>query len=67
MTDWERIANHFNSTAKCRRRKDGKPQVHHEPGVTYVCCEARRCACAMNGHGDEPLTLFLARWQRLHG
>ena len=67
MTSWETIANHFNATAKCRRKKDGKPQVQHEPGCTFICCEATNCACAMNGHGDEPLTQFLARWQEMHG
>jgi len=44
-----------------------EPQVHHDPGVTYVCCQHERCACSMNFHGDEPLSVTLAKWRDLHG
>lgn len=67
MTDFERIANHFNQTAKCRRLKDGKPQVSYEPGCLHIGCEHPKCACSYNGHGDEPLSVTLAKWQELHG
>lgn len=67
MSDWEKIASHFNATAKCRRLKDGKPKVQHDPGVTYICCEHPKCACSMNFHGDEPLSVTLAKWRALHG
>ena len=67
MTDWQRIADHFNATAKCRRFKDGKPQVQHEPGCTFICCQHEKCACSMNCHGDVPLSVFLAKWQESHG
>ena len=67
MTDFERIASHFNTTAKCRRRKDSRPRVDHEPGCTFIQCEHKECACVMNSHGDEPLSVTLAKWQERHG
>jgi len=67
MTDWERIASHFNATAKCRRRKDSKPRVEYEPGCLHIGCEHKNCTCQMNFHGDEPLSVTLARWQERHG
>lgn len=69
MTDWEKIANHFNATAKCRRRKDAKPQISYEPGVLSIGCEHPSCACRMNLHGDEKPTLteILKEWQERHG
>lgn len=66
-TDWQRIADHFNATAKCRRRKDGKPKIDYIPGCLSICCEHDKCSCAMNFHGDEPLSESLAKWQELHG
>ena len=67
MTDWQRIADHFNATAKCRRLKTAQPKVSHEPGCTFIECQHDKCACRMNDHGDEPLSAFLARWQNKHG
>ena len=69
MTDWYRIADHFNQTAKCRRFKDGKPKVSYEPGCLHIGCEHKNCACRMNFHGDEKPTLteILKWWQESHG
>jgi hypothetical protein len=67
ISDFERIAEHFCATAKCKKRKTATLQVHHEPGVTWICCEHEKCACILND-GDSPqLSETLAKWQRLHG
>lgn len=67
MTDWERIINHFNATARCKRRREGKPQVSYEPGCLTISCDHEKCVCAMNFHGDEPLSTSLIKWQERHG
>jgi hypothetical protein len=67
MTDWQRIANHFNQSARCRRSKDARPQVAHEPGCTFIECQHEKCACRTNAHGDEPLSMTLQKWQEAHG
>jgi hypothetical protein len=41
--------------------------VQHEPGCTFICCQHEKCACSMNCHGDAPLSVFLAKWQAMHG
>jgi hypothetical protein len=67
MTDWQRIAEAFNAGAKCKRRKDARPRVQHEPGCTFIACDHERCVCAMTDPGDGPLSALLARWQAVHG
>ena len=66
-SDHERIAAHFCATARCKKRKVATLAVHHEAGVTWVCCEHADCACVLND-GDSPhLSETLAKWQRRHG
>jgi hypothetical protein len=67
ISDFERIASHFNATARCRRSKDAKPQVQYEPGCVWIECQHKQCSCRTNGHGDESLTSFLAKWQERNG
>lgn len=69
MTDFERIIASFNANAKCRRRKDAKPQASYEPGVLSIGCDHPSCACRMNLHGDErpTLTEVLKMWEDWHG
>jgi hypothetical protein len=67
MTDFEHIATCFNAKARCRRSKDARPQVAHDPGCTFIECQLANCACRTNSHGDEPLSSFLAKWQERNG
>jgi hypothetical protein len=67
ISDFEKIAAHFNQTAKCRRSKEAQPKVDHTPGCTFIECQLANCACRTNGHGDEPLSSFLAKWQERNG
>ena len=66
-SEWERIAAHFCSTARCKKRKVATLQVHHEPGVTWVCCEHEKCACVLNDGDSSSLSETLAKWVRRHG
>lgn len=66
-SEWERIADQFNASAKCKRRRQASPRVDHEPGCTFIRCEHADCVCAMNDPGDGTLSAFLARWQQRHG
>ena len=69
MTSWESIITSFNANAKCRRRKDAKPQISYEPGCLSIGCDHPSCACRTNLHGDEKPTLteLLKLWEDWHG
>jgi hypothetical protein len=67
MTDFERIQNHFNDTAKCKRRRDAKPQLGYLPGCAFIECEHEKCACRMNDGEGGPLSEFIAHWNARHG
>jgi hypothetical protein len=41
--------------------------VQYEPGCVWIECQHKQCSCRTNGHGDEPLTSFLAKWQERNG
>ena len=66
-TEEERIMQHFNQHATCKRRRESRPQIHHEPGCTWVCCEANRCACSMVDGGDLTTTGLITKWEGRHG
>jgi len=67
MTDFERIMNHFNLTAKCKRRRDAKPQLGYLPGCAFIECSHEKCACRMNDGEGLKLSEFIAKWNRRHG
>lgn len=67
MTDMERIMDHFNQNATCRKRRDAKPQIGYLPGCAFIECEHADCRCRMNDGEGGPLSEFIARWQTLHG
>lgn len=67
MTDFERIQNHFNALATCKRRRDAKPQLGYLPGCAFIECEHEKCACRMNDGDGGPLSEFIARWNARHG
>ena len=66
-TDFERIRDHFNESATCKRRRDAKPKLGYEPGCAFIECEHSQCACRMNDGEGLPTSEFIARWQRRHG
>jgi len=66
MTDFERIMNHFNAIAKCKRR-DAKPQLGYLPGCAFIECEHEKCACRMNDGEGLKLSEFIAKWNGRHG
>lgn len=68
QTSEERQMNHFNTHNNgCRLRRESKPQIQHEPGCTWIECDASRCPCAMADGGDLSTSAFLAKWQGRYG
>jgi hypothetical protein len=67
MTDFERIVNHFNATAKCKRRRDGMPKLGYLPGCAFIECEHENCPCRMNDGDGLTLSAFIAKWNAHHG
>lgn len=67
MTDTERIMDHFNATAKCRKRREANPKLSYEPGCAYIQCEHADCRCIINDGDGGPLSELIARWERRNG
>lgn len=64
MSDWEKIVNHFEATAKCRCKN--KPRVHYDPGCVVIDTNGN-CKCQMHDGEGLPLTQVLAEWQKKFG
>lgn len=67
MTDQERIMNHFNQHAQCRKWAQANPKLKYEPGCAYIECEHADCRCRMNEGDGIPLSEFIAKWEARHG
>jgi hypothetical protein len=61
MTDWEKIVNHFEATAKCVHGNN--PRVFYEPGCLVVETKGN-CKCEHWDGEGLPLTQVLAEWQK---
>lgn len=60
MSDWERIVNHFEATARCVHKN--APKVSYEPGCLVVECDG--CNCAHHDGNGLPLTQVLIEWKK---
>lgn len=58
-SEWERIVDHFEATAKCRC--GNRPRVFYEPGLTIIDTNGN-CLCQHHDGEGFTLTQVLAEW-----
>jgi len=58
---WERMVDHFESTARCIHKNAVK--VNYEPGCLSID-PIGTCKCCLHDGDGLPLTQVLAEWQR---